>query len=113
MKLLANLIINTFSVVVGAYLLTGVFVQDLWVALMVALVLGILNLFFKPLLVLLTLPITILTLGLFSLVINALLVLLASEIVPGFYVTTFWWALLFSVIVSFVNSFLQTLSESK
>lgn len=107
--LLLNLLINTISVFVTAYILKGVVVDNVWVAIVVAIVLGILNLFFKPLLVLLTLPINILTLGLFSLVINAAIVLIASILVSGFYVSSFWWALLFSIVVSMVNSFLQLL----
>jgi putative membrane protein len=60
----------------------------------------------KPILIFLTIPITILTLGLFLLAINAILILLAAEIIPGFYVDGFWWALLFSLILSIVNSLL-------
>jgi len=88
---------------IAAYLLPGVHVIDLWTALVVALVMGILNVLIKPLLIILTLPITIITFGLFLLVINALLVLLASHIVPGFTVDGFWWALLFSLVISFIN----------
>ncbi|MDA8611380.1 phage holin family protein, partial [Candidatus Pacebacteria bacterium] len=66
--------------------------------------LGILNIFFKPIIILLTLPINILTLGLFSLVINALLIMLAAKIVPDFIVSGFWTALLFSIVVSLVNA---------
>lgn len=107
MNLLASLIIRTGIVGLAAYLLPGVGVDSLLTALVVAVVLGVLNMFIKPILVLLTLPVTILTLGLFMLVINALLILLASKIVPGFTVDGFWWAVLFSLVISIVSSFVQ------
>jgi len=88
---------------VAAYLLPGVHVENLWTALIVALVMGILNLLIKPLLIVLTLPITVVTFGLFLLVINALMVLLVSYIVRGFTVDSFGWALLFSILISLIN----------
>ena len=100
---LLSWVANAFVIMVAAYVLPGVHVENLWVALLVALVMGILNIFVKPLFIILTLPITIVTFGLFLLVINALLVLLASSIVPGFAVDGFWWALLFSLFVSLIN----------
>ena len=102
MKLFFHWFVATIAILVTAYLVPGVTVT-LTGAIIAAVVLGILNLFIKPILFILTLPITILTLGLFSLVINALLVWLAGSIVPGFVVTGFWWALLFAVILSVVN----------
>jgi putative membrane protein len=92
------------AVIVGvvAALVPGVEVT--WMgALLGAAVLAVLSMFVKPIIVLLTLPINILTLGLFSFVINAGLVLLAGAIVPGFAVANFWWALLFSVVLSLFN----------
>ena len=71
--------------------------------LVTALVLGLINAFFKPLLLLITLPLNILTLGLLTFVINALLIMLTSALVPGFYVAGFWWALLFSLVLAVVN----------
>lgn len=88
---------------VAAYILPGVHIQNFWTAIILAAVMGILNILIKPLLVLLTLPFTIVTFGLFLLVINALMVLLASAIVPGFTVDGFWWAFIFSVLVSLIN----------
>lgn len=105
--MLMRLVIATVSVGVSAWLLPGVHVDGVWTAVVVAIVLGILNTLVKPLITLLTLPITVLTLGLFLLVINVLIVQLASSLVDGFYVGGFWWALLFSFIQSVVNSFLQ------
>jgi putative membrane protein len=80
-------------------------------ALITAVVLGGINLLIRPVILFLTLPINILTLGLFTLVINAVLVLLASAVVPGFQVASFWWALLFSIVLTIVNSVLHRLSK--
>jgi len=74
-------------------------------------VLSFLNVFLKPILVLLTLPFTIFTLGLFLLVINAGIILLTSSLVEGFHVDGFWWALLFSLILSLISSALNSLAE--
>lgn len=97
----------TLAILIAGYLLPGVSVGGLVPALVAAAVLGIINILIKPVLVILTLPITILTLGLFLLVINAALVLLAASIVPGFAVAGFWWALIFSILISLVSSLLQ------
>ena len=87
-----------------SYILNGIHVADFWTALVFAFVLALLNLFIKPFLVLFTLPVTFLTLGLFLFVINALVVLLASKFVHGFSIDNFWWALLFSIILSIITS---------
>jgi putative membrane protein len=90
-----------------AKVLGGIHVSDFWTALVFAVVLAILNTFIKPILVILTLPVTILTLGLFLFVINTVIVLLASEFVKGFSIDNFWWGLLFSLLLSLVTSFLN------
>lgn len=100
MQILINWVISALVIFITAYVLKGVHVDTLWTAFVVAVVLGFLNTFIKPLLVILTLPITVVTLGLFLLIINALMVLLASNFVPGFDVDGFWWAVLFSIVVS-------------
>lgn len=112
MTMILKLLLNAFVVFLASYILPGVEIESFVTAIIVAIVLGILNVFLKPILVILTLPINILTLGLFTLVINTLLVLLASSIVPGFVVLSFWWALGFSLIVSIISSFLGNM-ESK
>ena len=86
-------------------ILSGIYVSDFWTAIIFAVVLAILDTFIKPILVILTLPVTILTLGLFLFVINTVIVLLASKIVPGFTIDSFWWGLLFSFLLSIVSSF--------
>jgi putative membrane protein len=103
MNIVIKWIVNALIIIVAAYLLPGVHVMNFWTALVLALVMGVLNVLVKPLLVILTLPITLVTFGLFLLVINALMVLLASHLVPGFTVDGFWWALLFSIVVSLIN----------
>jgi putative membrane protein len=107
LELIARLLVNGLAVYLVTLLLPGVQVLDMLTAIMVAAVLALLNYFVKPILLILTIPITIFTLGLFILVINAFIVLMASSIIPGFEVRNFWWALLFSIILSIVNSFFE------
>ncbi len=107
MSLLLNWFLSALAVLVTSYVLPGVHVSGLFAALVVVIVLGLINLVVKPLLLLLTLPVNILTLGLFTFVINAALILLASKIVEGFAVDGFGWALLFSVVLSLVNAVLR------
>ncbi|HLL60489.1 MAG TPA: phage holin family protein [Candidatus Nitrosocosmicus sp.] len=103
MGILINWLASAVAIGITAYVLPGVDVVSFGSALILALVLGIINVTLKPLLHIFTLPITILTLGLFGLVINAALILLASLIVPGFKVDGFLSALLFSIVLSVVN----------
>lgn len=103
MNIFLSWLLNAIAVIVSAYLIPWVAVDTFWTALVVALVLAIVNTVLKPLLILLTLPINILTLGLFTFVINALLILLTDGLVDGFSVGGFWSALLFSVILGLVN----------
>jgi|SRR5688572_26974384 len=110
LSILAKLVTTSLAIVIVAYLLPGVGVESALSAIGLALVLSLLNIFVKPLLVLLTLPITVVTLGLFLIVINACLILLAAKIVPGFTVNGFWWAVLFSIILSIVVSILETIA---
>ncbi|MDD2657512.1 MAG: phage holin family protein [Candidatus Pacebacteria bacterium] len=102
MKLFFHWLVAALSIGIAAYIVPGVLVTPVG-ALIAAVVLGALNLFIRPIIFFFTLPITILALGLFSFVINALLVMLASFIVPGFVVPGFWTALLFALVLSVVN----------
>jgi putative membrane protein len=119
MQLLIRLLITTIAVLITDLLLPGVSLGDmsntngLLTALLVAVVLGLLNTFLKPLLILFTLPATVLTLGLFLLVINAAMVMLAGRIVEGFQVDGWWWALAFSICLGIVQGFLQSLDGAK
>ena len=102
MKLFFHWIISAIAIGVAAYLVPGVTITFVG-ALVTAVVLGALNLLIRPILFVLTLPITILTLGLFSIVINAFLVWLAGMVVPGFSIATFWSAILFAIVLSVIN----------
>ncbi|MDD5251479.1 MAG: phage holin family protein [Patescibacteria group bacterium] len=111
MRLILKLILNTIAVLVAAYILPGIMVDGPLTALIVAVVLGVVNVVVKPIVIVLTLPATILTLGLFLFVINALMVMLVDWLIPGFAVAGFWWALLFSLVVSLVGSVLNWLAD--
>jgi len=106
MKFLMRIAVSAIIAFGLSRILKGVHVDDFWTAIVLAIVLAILNGIIRPILVLLTLPITILTLGLFLLVINAGIILLAAKFVDGFTVDGFWWALLFSLLLSIVTSVL-------
>lgn len=109
MRFLLQLLVNGLAVYATAAVLPGVDVGSYWQAIIVALILGFLNALVRPILLILTIPITIFTLGLFVLVINAAMIMLADTLLDSFVVSNFWWALLFSIILSFVNSVLDKL----
>jgi putative membrane protein len=109
MEILINILIGGLAVFISAYLLPGVVVADFGVALIVAVILGIVNAIIKPILLFLTFPITLLTLGLFAFVINASMILLVDWFVDGFTVGSFWSALLFSLILSVVTWALKSI----
>jgi putative membrane protein len=100
--------VTTLAILAVPYLISGVRVEGIGAALLTAAVLGILNALIRPVLILLTLPLTIVTMGLFILVINALLFQLAGAIVPGVYVASFWSALFASIVVSLVSWLLNS-----
>lgn len=111
MQILVHLLINALAVFITARILPGVRIADFWTAIVVAVVLGVVNTFLRPVLLILTLPITIVTFGIFAFVLNAFLVLLVSGLVTGFEVSGFWWALLFSLVLSLVSIFLYSLAR--
>lgn len=113
MNFIFKLIATALSVLLVSYMLPGVTTNNIVTALIVAVVLAFMNSIVKPILILFTLPVTILTLGLFLLVINAAIILLIDKLVDGFTVTNFWYALLFSIVLSFTNSILHSLIEKK
>src|SRR5262245_23939126 len=102
-KLLLHWLVNAGALLLVAYLYPGVQIKDFVAALVAALVLGLVNAIIRPILVLLTLPVTLLTLGLFLFVINALLFWLVAEVVSGFAVTGFWAALIGSILYSIIT----------
>ncbi|GAA0531632.1 phage holin family protein [Chitinophaga japonensis] len=113
MNFLIRLLVSALAAMLTAYLLPGVKIDSFITALLLALVLAVLNVLVKPILIILTLPATILTLGLFLLVINAVIILLAGKLVSGFRVDGFWWALLFSIVMTVINSIMHGIAGNK
>lgn len=107
MKFVIQIIVSALAVLISSYLLPGVEIDSATTALLVAAVLSFLNTILKPIMVLLTIPITIISLGLFLFVINAFIILITAKLVDGFSVNGFWYAFLFSLILSFITSILN------
>ncbi len=103
MDIILRLLVSAVAVMLAAWLLPGVSIRSFWTALVVAIILALFNTFVKPIMVFLTFPVTVFTFGLFLFVINAVIILLASYVVSGFSVDGFWWALLFSLILSLIQ----------
>ena len=99
----STLIISALAVGITVYILPGVSITPWWWAVVIAVVLGLINTFVKPIVKLLALPVTILTIGLFSFVINGLMILLCAWIVPAFQIDGFWPAMLYSVVLGVVS----------
>ncbi|QDP86532.1 phage holin family protein [Chryseobacterium sp. SNU WT5] len=112
MNLLIRLLVTAIVAFLLTKILTGVHIDGFATALVFALILGVLNLIVTPILKILGLPLTILTLGLFSLVINALVVLLAANFVSGMAIDGFWWAFIFSISLSLITSLFNGLITS-
>lgn len=111
MNFIVKLLLNAIAVVLTAKLLPGVELENFGYAVLVAALLSILNVSVKPILIVLTIPATVFTLGLFLLVINAFMILIADWVLsPGFHVATFWQALFFSVLLSIINSVFDRLT---
>jgi len=113
MKIILRVLLSAFAVLIIAHFLDGVTIDNYTSAIIVAVVLGLLRLIVKPILVILTLPVTIITLGLFLFVINASIVILASNLIAGFTVSGFWVALLFSLLLSLFQSVLFSFLKEK
>lgn len=113
MKILFRLLITAVVAYGLTYVLSGVHITDFFTAVIFAVVLGVLNLVFKPILKLFGLPLTIITLGLFSLVINAIVILAADYFVEGMKIDGFWWALIFSVALSVITGLINGLFTSE
>lgn len=103
-------IVSGVAILIGAYLIPGIEVTVVG-AVVLAVVLGLVNVFLKPIINLLTLPLNIVTLGLFSLVVNGLIIMLLGKIVPGFMVSGFFPALLFSIVVSLITTLFGNLGR--
>lgn len=113
MQFIMRVVVTSIIAFGLSYILKGVHIDTFWTAIIVAIVLAIFNAILKPILILLTFPITIFTFGLFLFVINACMILLAEKVVPGFVVDGFWWALLFSLLLSIATSLLYNEDKRK
>lgn len=113
MFFLLKVMITAVSAMLAAYLLPGVAIAGFLAAVVFAFVLALLNAVLKPILIILTIPVTILTFGLFLLVINVLMILLADTLVAGFRADGFWFALLFSIVLSVISSLLGVVFDRK
>lgn len=111
--LMLRWLLVTISIIITSYLVGGIVVDGFWSAFFAAAVLGILNALFRPILLIITLPINIFTLGLFTLVINALLLKMVSGVVPGFHVYGFWSAVFGSLIISLVSWLLSSFIDER
>jgi putative membrane protein len=107
MRFLLKILITTVNGFILAQILPGIHMHNIYTAVIFAIVLAFLDAIVKPILILLTLPATILTLGLFLFVINTCMVLIGDHFIDSFHVDGFWWALLFSILLSFFNSFVH------
>jgi putative membrane protein len=110
MNLILLWILNAVALLIVAYLLPGIVVTGFGSALIAAVVLGLLNILVKPVLIILTLPVTIVTLGLFLFVVNALVFWFAGSILSGFKVQGFWWAVIGAILYSVISSLLAQLT---
>ena len=110
--ILRNLIVNTLSIFAVSYLLSGIQLDSFLTALILAVVMSVLNVTLKPLLIIVTIPFTIITFGLFLLVVNVLVLYAAEALIDGFEIAGFWWAVAFSLLVSFVNSVIFGLGKN-
>jgi len=106
-------VILTAAIMFASYLLDGIHVSGFFSALFAAAILGVLNVILRPVLLLLTLPINILTLGLFTFVINAILLMMVSGVIAGFNVSDFWSALFGSLLISIVNAILNAFVKDR
>jgi len=111
MELIIRWVIVSLVILAAAFIFSGIVVESFFVAIVTAIVLGFINSVIRPILLILTFPITIVTLGLFTFVINAFLVMLVAYLVPGFEVSSFWWALLLSLILSILNPAIERQSK--
>lgn len=111
MKLIMRLVINVFALYIVEYLVPGFKLDNLWAATVAAIVIGIANTFIRPILQIITLPISIATFGIFAIFINVALLYVASLLVPGFEIVNFTTAIFASIVLSFVSWFLSRLAK--
>lgn len=106
-KFILNIMVTALALLLGDYLMANVSFSENWIALVAAFILALLNMVLKPLLIILTIPATIVTLGLFLLVINTVMLMIADQLVEGFEIRTFWAAFFLSLFISFMNAIIN------
>jgi len=111
MKLFVRLLVNALAVAITAYILPNVSIDSFFTALVVAVVLAVINTFIKPIIGFLTLPINLITLGLFSFIVNGVFIWYASQLINGFTVGGFLWAVIFSIVLSLISSVLSIMAK--
>lgn len=109
MSLLISWLLNALALVITAYLPTGIHVANYSTALFAAIIIGLLNVFIRPILLLLTAPLNLLTLGLFTFVVNAIVLWVAALLIPGLTIDNFWSAIIAAIVLSFVSTILSHL----
>ncbi len=109
--LFIKLLITMAALLITAYILPGMYIDGLFAGFVAALILGLVNIIVKPIFIILTLPLTIMTLGLFLVVINGLMLWMSAAIVPGFFITGFWNAIFAAILLSIVTWFLNGLLD--
>jgi len=110
MNFIVRLVILALSAMVAAHLLGGVYIDGFEFALILAAVLALLNALVKPLLIILTIPFTVMTFGLFLIVVNTIILLIAEAVIKEVQIDGFWWAMLFSLVMSFINSVFERIA---
>ena len=110
MRFFLKILVSTLAVLITAYIMPGVSVDSYTTALMVALVMALLNIFLKPILIILTIPITLFSFGFFLLIINAFILILAGKMVSGFTIEGFWQAFFCSIVLSLITYLLERLN---
>lgn len=111
MKIFLHWILSALAIAIAAYILPGITVSGVVAAFVLAVVIAAINTFIRPVLIMLTLPLSIVTLGLFALVINTLLIMLAAALVPGVGVSGFFSALLFGIVLALVSAVLKSFQD--
>ncbi|MCY7408791.1 MAG: phage holin family protein [Chitinophagales bacterium] len=111
MNFILRLLVNGLAIIITSFLIPGVSIESPAWAIVIAAVLVLFDTILKPVMIILTLPVTIVTFGLFLLVINALVVLLASKLIPGFHIPSFWSALGFSIVLSIIQSVFERIAQ--
>ncbi len=111
MKILSCLLVNVLALLIVSHIVPGFIIRDFRTAVIAAIIIGLVNTFIKPIFTLITLPLTILTFGFFSFILNVLMLMLAASLTPGFHIAGFFTAIIASICLSLTSSFLYSLTK--